>query len=115
MKKILEVIECGDHDIRFKTDFDPANEQGISELIGKLAFTMITRLRGQEEVAVIAMIRALALADFSVCTDREAMIRAFDEHSAHYARIINKTLEFMKKRGCFVEYPVAFGPSKSVS
>ena len=64
MKKILEVLRYGENDIRFHTDLDPTKAPGIiPETTTELAIAMMTTLWGGNELAVLAMIRALAIAD----------------------------------------------------
>jgi len=47
MKKILEVLQNGEIDIRFHTDFDPVkNPNVIPNVICRTAFAMVTRLWG---------------------------------------------------------------------
>lgn len=115
MKKILEVLEYGDHDIRFNTDFREKDQALIPEIIGKLAFTMTTRLWGGNEMAVLAMIRALAIADLSVSVNRKEMIRALDEDSAAFAKIMTRAIKELKKQGGVVEFPPGFNPGKAAS
>ena len=79
MKKILEVLQYGDIDIRFNTDFDPVkNPNVIPDVISRTAFAMVTRLWGGNEMAVLAMIRALAIADLAVSVNRKQMIRDYE-------------------------------------
>ena len=99
MKKILEVLQYGETDIRFNTDFSEKNPKEIPEIISKVAFTMMTKLWGGKETAVIAMIRALAIADLSVCNNRKEMVRGFDKESENFARIMQQALEEFKKNG----------------
>ena len=62
MKKILEVLQYGETDIRFNTDVDPAKDpEVVTEVIAKAAMAMTTKLWGGNEQAVIAMIRACPL------------------------------------------------------
>lgn len=49
MKKILEVFQYGDNDIRFNTDFSEKEMARMPEIIGRLAFTMTTKLWGGNE------------------------------------------------------------------
>ena len=82
MKKILEVLQYGDIDIRFNTDLDPIKHPNvIPDVITRTSFAMTTRLWGGNERAVLAMIRALAVADLAVCVNRKEMVRHLDEDS----------------------------------
>lgn len=103
MKKILEVLQNGDIDIRFHTDFDPVkNPNVIPDIISRTAFAMVTRLWGGNETAVLAMIRALAIADLAVSVNRKQMIHFLDEESAVMARIFNESLKELEKNGAKV-------------
>ena len=115
MKKILEVFQYGDNDIRFNTDFSEKEMARMPEIIGRLAFTMTTKLWGGNEQAVLAMIRALAIADLAVSVNRKEMIRALDEDSATFAKIMNRAMNELKKNGGAVVFPPGFNPGKSAS
>lgn len=100
MKKILEVLQYGDTDIRFNTDFDPI--QTPNDVIGvtsNSAFAMMTKLWGGNETAVLAMIRALAIADLAVSINRKQMIDYLDEQSALLAKSIQDAMNVMENRG----------------
>ena len=100
MKKILEVLQQGDIDIRFHTDFDPVkNPNVILDTISRTAFAMVTKLWGGNEQAVLAMLRALIIADLAVCVDRKKMIRFLDEQSAIMAKTFHSAMNDMKNRG----------------
>ena len=116
MKKILEVLQYGDADIRFNTDFSEKNAEEIPEIISKVAFTMITKLWGGKEAAVLAMIRALAIADLSVCNNRKEMIRGFDKESENFAKIMKMALEELKRNGGkVVQFPPNIVPPNAKS
>lgn len=100
MKKILEVLQYGDDDIRFNTDVDAMkNPNIVPETIMKAAFAMVTKLWGGNEQSVLAMIRAMAIADLSVSVNRKEMIRFLDESSAFTQKHLQKSFEEMEKRG----------------
>lgn len=100
MKKILEVLQYGEMDIRFNTDIDVAkNPQRVMEIVTKTAFTMMTKLWGGNEMSVIAMIRALAIADLSVSENRKQMIKQLDEASEDMANSVALARKEMEKRG----------------
>lgn len=100
MKKILEVLQNGEIDIRFHTDFDPVkNPNVIPDVISRTAFAMVTKLWGGNEMAVLAMIRALAIADLAVSVNRKQMIRFLDEQSSFMARSFEESLKEMEKKG----------------
>ena len=101
MKKILEVLQYGDSDIRFNTDIHVEKSPGIiiPDITTKVSFTMATKLWGGNELSVLAMIRALAIADLSLCVNRVQMLREMGELSANLARSFKETTEMMKKEG----------------
>ena len=76
MKKILEILQYGDTDIRFRTDLKPADKPDtIPGLVSSLAFAMMTTLWGANERDIIPVLRALTIADLAVSVNREEMIR----------------------------------------
>ena len=113
MKNILEVLLNGDIDIRFNTDFDPVKHPDvIPDVISRTAFAMMTRLWGGNELAVLAMIRALAVADLAVSVNRKELIRHLDEESAALARsILEAKREFERKGGKMMVFPPNVKPS----
>ena len=107
MKKILEVLQYGDIDIRFNTDLDPLKHPNvIPDVITRTSFAMTTRLWGGNEMAVLAMIRALAVADLAVCVNRKEMVRHLDEDSEALARsFLYKVLRFSSEGVSMHWYP----------
>lgn len=100
MKKILEVLQQGDIDIRFHTDINPVkNPNAVLDVISRTAFAMVTKLWGGNEQAVLAMIRALAIADLAVSVNRKQMIRFLDEQSAIMAKNFQAAMKDMKNHG----------------
>ena len=100
MIKILEVLQYGDMDVRFNTDLKPSRRPDqIIETISRLSFAMTTSLWGGNEADVLAVIRALAIADLACSVNREEMIRYLDESSAEMARSIQEAREMVEKRG----------------
>jgi len=113
MKKIIEVLQYGDTDIRFNTDFDPAkNPHAIPDVICRAAFAMATRLWGHNEAAVLAMIRALAIADLAVSVNRKQMLRNYDEDSAALALSFLQAKKDFEKNGGKV---MVFAPGNGLS
>ena len=108
MKKILEVLQYGETDIRFNTDIDTAkNPDIILDIIAKSAFTMMTKLWGGNEQSVLAMIRALAIADLSVSVNRKEMIRQLDETSQMMNKSMKEARKAFEKNGGKM---IVFGP-----
>ena len=100
MKKILEVLQYGEFDIRFNTDIKAVrNPDIIPDIISRSAIAMTTSLWGGNESDVLAMIRALSVADLAVSVNREEMIRYLDESSELLARSFVEAREMFEKQG----------------
>lgn len=113
MKKILEVLRYGENDIRFNTDFDPVKKPSvIPEITSDVAFSMVTRLWGGNEMAVLAMLRCLTVADFAMSVNRKQMIRWLDEESAALSRSFSETMAEFQRNGGKV---ITFAPEKNPS
>ena len=108
MKKILEVLQYGNHDIRFNTDFEVMkNPQVVEDLIPTIALAMTTSLWGGNEVSVLAMIRALIIADLGVSVNRKEMVKMMDQASEQLARAMYEAREAMIRSGVEIH---TFGP-----
>lgn len=108
MKKILEVLRYGENDIRFHTDIDPIrNPNLIPQTITELALAMTTTLWGGNEQAVLAMVRALAIADLGVSVNRRQMIRFLDDASEDLEKSLGEARRMFEKTGGKV---MVFGP-----
>ena len=111
MKKILEVLRYGENDIRFHTDIDPKKDpEIINQTVVEVAMAMMTTLWGGNEQAVLAMIRALSIADLGVSVNRRQMVSFLDAASLHEAR---KTFE--KSGGKVSVFAPGMAPPKSRS
>ena len=111
MKKILEVLQYGENDIRFNTDIKNVRET-LQSLLPVIALNMATRLWGGNEAAVLAVIRVLAVADLSLSVNRKEMIRHFDEDSlALWNNMMEAKKEFEKKGGKIAFFPPSVKPS----
>lgn len=108
MKKILEVLQYGDNDIRFKTDLEvEKNPQMVLELTSKFAWAMLTSLWGGNERSVLAVLRSLGIADLAVSVNRKEMVRFLDESSEMMARGIQEAQQRMEQEGIKI---TTFGP-----
>ena len=117
MKKILEVLRYGEHDIRFHTDIDPKNDpEIINQTVVEVAMAMMTTLWGGNEQAVLAMIRALSIADLGVSVNRRQMVSFLSEASESLAASLNEARKAFEKSGgkCAVFGP-GMAPPKSRS
>lgn len=108
MKKLLEVLQYEDMDIRFNTDVNVKKDfRLIAELPCLAGFTMMTKLWGGNETAVLAMIRTLSIADLAVSVNRKEMIMQLDQASAETAANLLRAKEEFEKQGGKV---TIFGP-----
>ena len=108
MKKILEVLRYGENDIRFHTDLDPTKAPGIiPETTTELAIAMMTTLWGGNELDVLAMIRALAIADLGVSVNRRQMVGFLDEASGMLEDSLRSARKAFEQTGGRM---IVFGP-----
>ena len=108
MKTILRVIRTGDQKIRFETDLDvKKNPEVIPNLVNQITLSMLTTLWGGNEQAILAIIRALAIADLSVSVNRKDMIRYLDNASKLMAKTMDEAKKEFEKRGGKM---ITFGP-----
>jgi hypothetical protein len=108
MKKILEVVRYGQDDIRFHTDIDPLQDPDvIHQTVTELAMAMMTTLWGGNEQAVLAMIRALAIADLGVSVNRRQMVGFLDDASGMLEASIRDARKAYERSGGKV---MVFGP-----
>lgn len=99
-KTILKVVRHGENDIRFETDANPLqNPNEIHETVIEVAMAMVTTLWGGNEQAVLAMIRALAIADLGVSVNREQMVGFLDEASKNLADSMFQARQEFEKSG----------------
>jgi hypothetical protein len=113
MKTILRVIRTGDQKIRFETDLDvKKNPEAIPDLVNQFTLSMMTTLWGGNELSVLAVIRAMAIADLAVSVNRKEMIRHLDEASRMTARVIAEAKEaFKRSGGTVIDFPPGVGLS----
>ena len=113
MKTLLRVIQTGDHKIRFETDLDvKKNPAIIYDLIERFSFAMITTLWGGNEQTVLAIIRALSIADLAVSVNRKDMVRFLDETSRIAARALDEAKkDFVRSGGKIIDFAPGVMPS----
>ena len=117
MKKILEIHQYGETDIRFHTDLKPTQKPDtIPGLVTSTAFSMMTSLWGGNELDILAIIRALAIADLAVSVNREEMIKMMDQGSKVFADILEEAhQEFEKNGGKIIRFAPGIMPDKTKS
>ena len=117
MKKILEVLRYGENDIRFHTDIDPLQDSDtIHQTVTELAMAMMTTLWGGNGQAILAMIRALAIADLGVSVNRREMVGFLDDASGMLeASIHDARRAFEQSGGKITVFGPGVAPPKSRS
>ena len=109
MKIILEVLQYGNGEIRFNTDVDIAKDPNqIIEIASSAAFSMATRLWGGNEQSVLAVLRALGMADLSLCEHRKEMIREIEYTAQVISDSIKEAIRAVEKNGGKV---ITFAPN----
>ena len=109
MKKILEVLQCGNGELRFDTDVDVIKDpESIIDITGMAIYTMATKLWGGNEQSVIAMIRALFIADMALSPNRQVMCKMLVEESGVLYEIFQKSISLCGKVRTF---PPGFTPN----
>ena len=117
MKTLLKVLQYGEHEIRFETDLNVMKRpEMIQELVGAFAYAMTTSLWGGNETTVLAMIRALAIADLAVSVNRKEMIRHLDHSSEMMADAFRQAMAaFKRDGGKVIIFPANVKPSSDKS
>ena len=109
MKKILEVLQYGNGEIRFNTDVDVARNPGqIIEIASMAAFSMATKLWGGNEQSVLAVLRALGMADLALCEHKKEMIREIEYTAQVISDSIKETMRELERNGAKV---MTFAPN----
>ena len=108
MKKILEVLECSNGELKFNTDVDVMKDpESVIDITGRAIFTMATKLWGGNETSIIAMIRALFMADMALSPNRKIMCKGLVEESEVMYEIFQKSISQCGKVRTF---PPGFTP-----
>ena len=111
MKRILEVLQDGDGQLKFRTDINVWKDPMASMDIIQNAMLSMS---GNEQ-SVLAMIRSLAIADLALCTNRDEMIEHLKDASRSLADAFNSVLQEEQLRGSVTIFPpnVRARPEKS--
>lgn len=117
MKKILEVLQYGNGEIKFHTDIDiNTNPDAIPQIASMGALSMATKLWGGNEASVLSVLRALTIADLSLCTHRKEMIKELEECARMLEKCMNECKrEFEKTGGKILTSPPNEMPPKTFS
>ncbi len=112
MKKILEVLQDGSGLLRFNTDIDVTkNPQMALDITQSAIISMATTLRGGNEISVLAMIRALAIADLSVSVNQNEMIEYLRQSSKSLGEAFRLAMENAKRQGRATIFPPNVKPN----
>lgn len=100
MKKILEVLETSSGELKFHTDVDvKRNPAAVMDVASSAVFTMATKLWGGQEDSVIAVIRALFVADMALSVDRKAIIQGLGHEAERMAEVFNEMMNKLAAEG----------------
>jgi hypothetical protein len=106
MKKILEVLQYGDGELRFNTDLDvKKNPMAIMDLTVAAMFSMATKLWGGNEQTVIAVIRSLFVADMAISTDRKTMLKGLGKEAEQMGDEFMKMMKTLQDQGKAMPFP----------
>lgn len=112
MKKILEVLQDGSGQLRFNTDINVKKDPTIAlDITQSAMLAMTTSLWGGNEMSVLAVIRALAIADLSVSVNQNEMIEYLRESSKELGRAFRLVMSDAQKRGYATVFPPNVTPS----
>lgn len=107
MKKVLEVLQCSNGELKFNTDLDvKKNPMVMMDITTSAIFSMATKLWGGNEQTVIAAIRALFVADMALSPDRDVVLKGLGEHAAGLGGAFTEMMMEWQSQG----KAQAFGP-----
>jgi hypothetical protein len=112
MRKILEVLECSNGELKFNTDVNVVeNPEEIINITGRAIFDMATGLWGGNEHSVIAMIRAMFLADMALSPNRELLTKQLCREAKEMFQIFEGEIKKMAAQGKAMSFPPGAGPN----
>lgn len=115
MKKILEVLQDGSGQLRFNTDIDVMkNPQLALDITQSAMISMATTLWGGNEMSVLAMIRALAIADLSVSVNQNEMIEYLKQSSKSLGEAFRSAMKDAQRHGKATIFPPNVKPGSKV-
>ena len=114
MKKILEVLQYGDGELRFNTDLDvKKNPTAVMDLTIAAMFSMATKLWGGNEQTVIAVIRSLFVADMAISPDRKVVLKGLGKESEKLGEDFLKMMKELQEQGKAMTFPAGVQPPMS--
>lgn len=100
MRKILEVLQSSTGELTFNTDIDVEKDATVvMDIMSSAMFSMATKLWGGNEQSVIAVIRALFIADMAISADGEFIMKGIMKEAAHMGKLFNDMMAAMEARG----------------
>ena len=100
MRKVLEVLQSSTGELTFNTDVDVEKDATVViDIMSSAMFSMATKLWGGNEQSVIAVIRALFVADMAISADREFIMKGIMKEAAYMGKIFNDMMASMEARG----------------
>lgn len=114
MKKILEVLQYGDGELRFNTDLDLQKDpMAIMDLTVSAMLSMATKLWGGNEQTIIAVIRSLFVADMAISTDRKTVLKGLGAESEKMGKHFMKMMKTLQDQGKAIPFPPGVQPPSS--
>lgn len=111
IKKILEVIEERDGQLKFDTDLDVSKElMVIMDLIMNAMLSMATKLWGRNEQSVLAVIRALSVADLAISCNRKEMLKMLECHTEEMGNVFQNAMKELEGQGKAISFPPGVKP-----
>ena len=99
-KKVLEVLQCSDGELKFNSEIDVDSDPTVvMDIMSSAMFCMATKLWGEKENSVVAMIRALFVADMAISVDRDFILKGLSKEAAHMGRLFNDMMEKFQAEG----------------
>lgn len=114
MKKILEVLQYGEGELRFNTDLDLQKDpMAIMDLTVSAMLSMATKLWGGNEQTVIAIIRSLFVADMAISTDRKTVLKGLGYEAEKMGDEFIKMMKTLQEQGKAMTFPAGVQPPMS--
>ena len=114
MKKILEVLQYGEGELRFNTDLDLQKDpMAIMDLTVSAMLSMATKLWGGNEQTVIAVIRSLFVADMAISTDRKTVLKGLGYEAEKMGDEFIKMMKTLQDQGKAMTFPAGVQPPMS--
>lgn len=114
MKKILEVLQYGEGELRFNTDLDLQKDpMAIMDLTVSAMLSMATKLWGGNEQTVIAIIRSLFVADMAISSDRKVVLKGLGKESEKLGEDFLKMMKELQEQGKAMTFPAGVQPPSS--